>query len=169
MDSDWYSFIGTAQATVGYDLLFSESGYSLRTGPFALAHYAFIRAPDIDESGNVALSVESNNYDSLPLELGWRVLFERKVGIDSILEVSADVGYFYDMMDDKDSTDASFRDALAPSFTSELVRDGQNGAYLNLGAKLKLKNGFSAGLSLGSVTSSELDGFNLSANAAYCF
>ena len=75
MDSDWYSFIGTAQATVGYDLLFSESGYSLRTGPFALAHYAFIRAPDIDESGNVALSVESNNYDSLPLELGWRVLF----------------------------------------------------------------------------------------------
>ena len=72
--------------------------------------------------------------------------FERKVGIDSILEVSADVGYFYDMMDDKDSTDASFRDALAPSFTSELVRDGQNGAYLNLGAKLKLKNGFSAGI-----------------------
>ena len=169
MDSDWHSFIGTAQAIVGYDLLFSESSYSLRTGPFALAHYAFIHTPDIDESGNAALSVESNNYDSLPLELGWRALFERKVGINSILEVSTDVGYFYDMMDDKDSTDASFRDALAPSFTSELVRDGQNGAYLNLGAKLKLKNGFSAGLSLGSVTSSEHDGFNLSANAAYCF
>lgn len=169
MDSDWYSFVGTLQATVGYDFLFSESGNNLRTGPFALAHYALIHTPDIDESGEAALSVKSNNYDSLPLELGWRALYDRKVGIESRLEVSADVGYFYDVMDDQDRTNASFRESPAPAFSSELERDGQSGTYLNLGAKLKLDNGFSAGFSLGSVTGSELDGFNLSANVAYLF
>ena len=169
MDSDWHSFVGTLQATVGYDFLFSESGNNLRTGPFALAHYALIHTPDIDESGEAALSVESKNYDSLPLELGWRALYVRKVGIESRLEVSADVGYFYDVMDDQDRTNASFRESTAPAFSSELERDGQSGTYLNLGAKLKLDNGFSAGFSLGSVTGSELDGFNLSANAAYLF
>ena len=169
MESDWHSFIGTMQATIGYDLLFLESGNSLRTGPFTGAHYALIHTPDLDESGDAALSVDSNSYDSLPLELGWRALFERKVDIDSILEISADLGYFYDVMDDKDSFDASFKEAPAPSFNSELERDGQSGTYLNLGAKLKLKNGFSAGFTLGSVTGSEIDGFSISADVAYLF
>lgn len=169
MDSDWHSFIGTAQATVGYDLFFSESGNRLRTGPFAGAHYALIHTPDIDESGDAALSVESNNYDSLPLELGWRALYERKVGLDSTLEMSATLGYLYDVMDDEDSIDASFREAPAPAFSSELERDVQSGAYLNLGVKLKIENGFSAGFSLGSVTGSEMDGFSLSADLAYLF
>ena len=61
MESDWHSFIGTMQATIGYDLLFLESGNSLRTGPFTGAHYALIHTPDLDESGDAAIS---SFYDS---------------------------------------------------------------------------------------------------------
>ena len=116
-----------------------------------------------------ALNVERNTYESLPLEMGWRLQFEKEVGEDSSLELTADIAYFYDVMDDEDRTDASFKEAPAQVFYSELERDGRSGAYLNLGAKLKLSNGFGTGLSLGAVTGSEIEGFNLSANLTYRF
>lgn len=169
MDSDWLSLIGSAQATLGYDWQFKKNKLNLRTGPFAGANYVLLHNPNLDESGEVALSVDSNNYESLPLEMGWRLQFEKDVGKDSRFEISADLAYFYDLMSDKDRTEACFRNAPAPSFSSELERDGQSGAYLNLGAKLKLSNGLSAGFCLGSITGSKLDGFNLSANLAYRF
>ena len=169
MDSDWPSFIGSVQATLGFDWQFLEDKLNLRTGPFAGANYALLHTPNITESGEVALNVERNTYESLPLEMGWRLQFEKEVGEDSSLELTADIAYFYDVMDDEDRTDASFKEAPAQVFYSELERDGRSGAYLNLGAKLKLSNGFGTGLSLGAVTGSEIEGFNLSANLTYRF
>ena len=151
MDSDWPSFIGSVQATLGFDWQFLEDKLNLRTSPFAGANYALLHTPNITESGEVALNVE------------------KEVGEDSSLELTADIAYFYDVMDDEDRTDASFKEAPAQVFYSELERDGRSGAYLNLGAKLKLSNGFGTGLSLGAVTGSEIEGFNLSANLTYRF
>ena len=63
--------------------------------------------------------IHRNTYESLPLEMGWRLQFEKEVGEDSSLELTADIAYFYDVMDDEDRTDASFRHPLK-SFTQSL-------------------------------------------------
>ncbi|MCL1604243.1 autotransporter domain-containing protein [Succinatimonas hippei] len=169
MDSDWLSFIGTAQAAVGYDLLSAGEGYNFRTGPFAGVNYSLIRIPDIDESGSAAIDVDGTTYDSLPLELGWRFKLQQELKSGSTFELFADVSFFYDVMNNEDHTEAAFKYACAPSFDSELEHDGRSGAYLNLGAQLKLANGFSAGLSCGAETGSDLTGLNMSADFAYLF
>lgn len=169
MDSDWLSFIGTAQAAVGYDLLSAGDGYNFRTGPFAGVNYSLIRIPDIDESGSAAIDVDGTTYDSLPLELEWRFKLQQELKSGSTFELFADASFFYDVMNNEDHTEAAFKYACAPSFDSELEHDGRSGAYLNLGAQLKLANGFSAGLSCGAETGSDLTGLNMSADFAYLF
>lgn len=157
MKSDWQAFIGTAQAALGYDLMWNGANYSLRTGPVGSLNYALLRTPDIEESGPAALEVEGNSYDSMPLELGWRLQWERQTESGTSFKLTADAAWCYDLLDHQDSTDASFRDAHAPAFASELERDGRSGAYLNLGAQLKFANGFAAGLTCGALTGSNLD------------
>ena len=169
MESDWQAFIGTAQAALGYDLMWNGANYSLRTGPVGSLNYALLRTPDIEESGPAALEVEGNSYDSMPLELGWRLQWERQTESGTSFKLTADAAWCYDLLDDQDSTDASFRDAHAPAFASELERDGRSGAYLNLGAQLKFANGFAAGLTCGALTGSNLDGLNVAADLSYRF
>ena len=169
MKSDWQAFIGTAQAALGYDLMWNGANYSLRTGPVGSLNYALLRTPDIEESGPAALEVEGNSYDSMPLELGWRLQWERQTESGTSFKLTADAAWCYDLLDHQDSTDASFRDAHAPAFASELERDGRSGAYLNLGAQLKFANGFAAGLTCGALTGSNLDGLNVAADLSYRF
>lgn len=169
MKSDWQAFIGTAQAALGYDLMWNGANYSLRTGPVGSLNYALLRTPDIEESGPAALAVEGNSYDSMPLELGWRLQWERQTESGTSFKLTADAAWCYDLLDHQDSTDASFRDAHAPAFASELERDGRSGAYLNLGAQLKFANGFAAGLTCGALTGSNLDGLNVAADLSYRF
>lgn len=169
MDSDWMSFIGSVQAAAGYDLLFTNDNSTLYTGPFAAAHYSLIRTPDIDESGSAAINIDGTTYDSLPLELGWRFKLQQKNTSGSSFMLFADASYFYDITYNKDHTASSFRYTPAPSFDSELERDGSSGVYLNLGAKLELASGFSAGLACGAETGSDLTGFNISADFNYRF
>lgn len=169
MKSDWQAFIGTAQAALGYDLMWNGANYSLRTGPVGSLNYALLRTPDIEESGPAALKVESTSYDSMPLELGWRLQWERQTESGTSFKLTADAAWCYDLLDHQDSTDASFRDAHAPAFASELERDGRSGAYLNLGAQLKFANGFAAGLTCGALTGSNLDGLNVAADLSYRF
>ena len=169
MESDWQAFIGTAQAALGYDLMWNGANYSLRTGPVGSLNYALLRTPDIEESGPAALEVEGNSYDSMPLELGWRLQWERQTESGTSFKLTADAAWYYDLLDHQDSTDASFRDAHAPAFASELERDGRSGAYLNLGAQLKFANGFVAGLTCGALTGSNLDGLNVAADLSYRF
>ena len=169
MESDWQAFIGTAQAALGYDLMWNGANYSLRTGPVGSLNYALLRTPDIEESGPAALEVEGNSYDSMPLELGWRLQWERQTESGTTIKLAADVAWYYDLLDNQDSTDTSFRDANAPAFASELERDGRSGAYLNLGAQLKFANGFAAGLTCGALTGSNLDGLNIAADLSYRF
>ena len=57
MKSDWQAFIGTAQAALGYDLMWNGANYSLRTGPVGSLNYALLRTPDIEESGPAALLI----------------------------------------------------------------------------------------------------------------
>lgn len=169
MDSDWLSFIGSVQAAAGYDLLFTNDNSTLCTGPFAAAHYSLIRTPDIDESGSAAINIDGTTYDSLPLELGWRFKLQQKNTSGSSFMLFADASYFYDVTYNKDHTTASFKYTKAPTFDSELKRDGSYGIYLNLGAELELTSGFSAGLTCGAETGSELTGFNISADFNYRF
>lgn len=169
MKSDWQAFIGTAQAALGYDLMWNGANYSLRTGPVGSLNYALLRTPDIEESGPAALEVEGNSYDSMPLELGWRLQWERQTKSGTSFKLTADAAWCYDLLDHQDSTDASFRNAQAPVFASELERDGRSGAYLNLGAQLKFANGFAAGLTCGALTGSNLDGLNIAADLSYRF
>ena len=169
MDSDWLSFIGTVQTAAGYDLLFTNDNSTLCTGPFAAAHYSLIRTSDIDESGSAAINIDGTTYDSLPLTLGWRFKLQQELASGSTFMLFADTAYFYDVTDDKDHTAASFRYTPALSFDSELERDGRSGVYLNLGAELELASGFSAGLTCGAETGSDLTGFNVSADFNYRF
>ena len=169
MDSDWLSFVGTVQTAVGYDLLFTNDNSTLCTGPFAAAHYSLIRTSDIDESGSAAINIDGTTYDSLPLTLGWRFKLQQELASGSTFMLFADTAYFYDVTDDKDHTAASFRYTPALSFDSELERDGRSGVYLNLGAELELASGFSAGLTCGAETGSDLTGFNVSADFNYRF
>lgn len=169
MKSDWQAFIGTAQAALGYDLMWNGANYSLRTGPVGSLNYALLRTPDIEESGPAALEVEGNSYDSMPLELGWRLQWERQTESGTSFKLTADAAWCYDLLDNQDSTDTSFRNAHAPVFASELERDGRSGAYLNLGAQLKFANGFAAGLTCGALTGSNLDGLNIAADLSYRF
>ena len=169
MESDWQAFIGTAQTALGYDLMWNGANYSLRTGPVGSLNYALLRTPDIEESGPAALEVEGNSYDSMPLELGWRLQWARTTESGTTLKLAADAAWFYDVLDNQESTAASFCDANAPAFASELERDGRSGAYLNLGAQLKFANGFAAGLTCGALTGSNLDGLNVAADLSYRF
>ena len=169
MDSDWLSFIGSVQAAAGYDLLFTNDNSTLSTGPFAAGHYSLIRTPDIDESDSAAINIDGTTYDSLPLELGWRFKLQQKNTSGSSFMLFADASYFYDITYNKDHTASSFRYTPAPSFDSELERDGRSGVYLNLGAKLELASVFSAGLACGAETGSKLTGFNIAADFNYRF
>ena len=169
MDSDWLSFVGTVQTAVGYDLLFTNDNSTLCTGPFAAAHYSLIRTSDINESGSAAINIDGTTYDSLPLTLGWRFKLQQELASGSTFMLFADTAYFYDVTDDKDHTAASFRYTPALSFDSELERDGRSGVYLNSGAELELASGFSAGLTCGAETGSDLTGFNVSADFNYRF
>lgn len=169
MESDWQAFIGTVQTALGYALLWNGANYSLRTGPVGSLNYALLRTPDIEESGPAALKVESTSYDSMPLELGWRLQWERQTESGTSFKLTADAAWCYDLLDNQDSTDTSFRDANAPAFASELERDGRSGAYLNLGAQLKFANGFAAGFTCGALTGSNLDGLNVAADLSYRF
>ena len=90
----------------------------------------------------------------MPLELGWRLQWERQTESGTSFKLTADAAWCYDLLDNQDSTDTSFRDANAPAFASELERDGRSGAYLNLGAQLKFANGFAAGFTCGALTGS---------------
>ncbi len=169
MESDWQAFIGTVQTALGYALLWNGANYSLRTGPVGSLNYALLRTPDIEESGPAALKVESTSYDSMPLELGWRLQWERQTESGTSFKLTADAAWCYDLLDNQDSTDTSFRDANAPAFASELECDGRSGAYLNLGAQLKFANGFAAGFTCGALTGSNLDGLNVAADLSYRF
>ncbi|MDT3663183.1 MAG: autotransporter outer membrane beta-barrel domain-containing protein [Anaerobiospirillum sp.] len=169
MDSDWQAFIGTIQTAVGYDLVHATDDYSLRTGPFGGIHYALLRTSNIEESGPAALDVDGNSYDSMPLELGWRLQWARTTESGTTLKLAADASWFYDVLDNQESTAASFRYANAATFDSELERDGRSGAYLNLGAELKFVNGFAVGLTCGALTGSQFDSLNLAADLSYRF
>lgn len=169
MDSEWQAFSATVQTAAGYDLLWAGEHHNLRTGPFIGAHYGLIRTPDINESGAAALNLDSHSYERLPLELGWRLQWDLATEAGHTIKLAADAAFFYDLMNDHDHCAATWSAASAPSFDSELERDGRSGAYLNLGAELQLTSGFDLGLTCGALTGADLDGLNLALDLNYRF
>ena len=149
-DADWTGYSGNMRVGAG---LTREHG-ALQSGPFAALDYSFAHRPSVNEKGGaVSTALESETYDSLRTQLGYRLSTLPKAvsSYDSTQwQAHASVAWNHELLSDNGSNAYSLADLPGVTIRDKTADYGRDSLGIMAGVTFKTPKKLDVTLSVGS-------------------